>query len=84
MVNSNFYNSQLASVSCPFNAAINARKLAGELWLDLSGRIYRQILGQPYESHLSGNVTSLADLLSNLEALLRDISSLIESSKLYN
>ena len=48
--------------------------LAGELWLDLSGRIYRQILGQPYESHLSGNVTSLAsDLLSNLEALLRDI-----------
>ena len=48
--------------------------LAGELWLDLSGRIYRQILAQPYESHLSGNVTSLAsDLLSNLEALLRDI-----------
>nr|WP_255616008.1 ABC transporter ATP-binding protein [Synechococcus sp. MU1642] len=48
--------------------------LAGELWLDLSGRIYNQILAQPYESHLSGNVTSLAsDLLSNLEALLRDI-----------
>ena len=48
--------------------------LAGELWLDLSGRIFRQILEQPYESHLSGNVTSLAsDLLSNLEALLRDI-----------
>ncbi len=48
--------------------------LAGELWLDLSGRIFRQILSQPYESHLSGNVTSLAsDLLSNLEALLRDI-----------
>ncbi len=48
--------------------------LAGELWLDLSERIYRQILAQPYESHLSGNVTSLAsDLLSNLEALLRDI-----------
>ena len=48
--------------------------LAGELWLDLSGRIFRQILAQPYESHLSGNVTSLAsDLLSNLEALLRDI-----------
>ena len=44
--------------------------LAGELWLDLSGRIYRQILAQPYESHLSGNVTSLAsDLLSNLEAV---------------
>ena len=48
--------------------------LAGELWLDLSGRIFRQILEQPYECHLSGNVTSLAsDLLSNLEALLRDI-----------
>ena len=48
--------------------------LAGELWLDLSGRIYGQILAQPYESHLSGNVTSLAsDLLTNLEALLRDI-----------
>ena len=26
--------------------------LAGELWLDLSGRIFRQILAQPYESHL--------------------------------
>mgnify|MGYP001345054668 CR=1 FL=1 len=48
--------------------------LAGELWLDLSGRIFRQILAQPYESHLSGSITSLAsDLLSNLEALLRDI-----------
>ena len=48
--------------------------LAGELWLDLSGRIFRQILEQPYERHLSGNITSLAsDLLSNLEALLRDI-----------
>ena len=48
--------------------------LAGELWLDLSGRIFRQILAQPYERHISGNVTSLAsDLLSNLEALLRDI-----------
>ena len=48
--------------------------LAGELWLDLSGRIFRQILAQPYENHLSGNVISLAsDLLSNLEALLRDI-----------
>ena len=48
--------------------------LAGELWLDLSGRIFRQILAQPYERHLSGSVTSLAsDLLSNLEALLRDI-----------
>ena len=48
--------------------------LAGELWLDLSGRIYRQILVQPYENHLSGSITSLAsDLLSNLEALLRDI-----------
>ena len=48
--------------------------LAGELWLDLAGRIFRQILLQPYEKHLSGSVTSLAsDLLSNLEALLRDI-----------
>ena len=48
--------------------------LAGELWLDLSGRIFRQILEQPYERHLSGNINSLAtDLLSNLEALLRDI-----------
>ena len=48
--------------------------LAGELWLDLSGRIYTQILAQPYENHLSGSITSLAsDLLSNLEALLRDI-----------
>ena len=48
--------------------------LAGELWLDLAGRIFRQILLQPYESHLSGSVTSLAsDLLSNLEALLRDL-----------
>ena len=32
--------------------------LAGELWLDLSGRIYRQILGHHTKS-LSGNVTSL-------------------------
>ena len=48
--------------------------LAGELWLDLSGRIFRQILAQPYENHLSGSITSFAsDLLSNLEALLRDI-----------
>ena len=48
--------------------------LAGELWLHLAGRIFRQILLQPYERHLSGSVTSLAsDLLSNLEALLRDI-----------
>ena len=48
--------------------------LAGEIWLNLSCRIFRQILEQPYERHLSGNVTSLAsDLLSNLEALLRDI-----------
>ena len=48
--------------------------LAGELWLDLSERIYQQVLTQPYESHLSENITSLAsDLLSNLEALLRDI-----------
>ena len=48
--------------------------LAGELWLDLTGRIFRQILFQPYENHLSGSISSLAsDLLSNLEALLRDI-----------
>ena len=48
--------------------------LAGDLWLDLSGRTFRQILEQPYESHLSGSITSYAsDLLSNLEALLRDI-----------
>ena len=48
--------------------------LAGEIWLNLSVRIFRQILEQPYERHLSGSVTSLAsDLLSNLEALLRDI-----------
>ena len=48
--------------------------LAGEIWLNLSCRIFRQILEQPYERHLSGSVTSLAsDLLSNLEALLRDI-----------
>ena len=48
--------------------------LAGEIWLNLSVRIFRQILDQPYERHLSGSVTSLAsDLLSNLEALLRDI-----------
>ena len=48
--------------------------LAGEVWLNLSCRIFRQILEQPYERHLSGSITSLAsDLLSNLEALLRDI-----------
>ncbi len=48
--------------------------LAGEIWLNLSGRIFRQILEQPYERHLSGSIASLAsDLLSNLEALLRDI-----------
>jgi len=48
--------------------------LAGEIWLNLSGRIFRQILEQPYERHLTGSITSLAsDLLSNLEALLRDI-----------
>ena len=55
-------------------ARLMQENLAGELWLDLSGRIFRQILLQPYESHLLGSVTSLAsDLLSNLEALLRDI-----------
>ena len=55
-------------------ARLMQENLAGELWLDLSGRIFRQILLQPYERHLSGSVTSLAsDLLSNLEALLRDI-----------
>ena len=55
-------------------ARLMQENLAGELWLDLAGRIFRQILLQPYERHLSGSVTSLAsDLLSNLEALLRDI-----------
>ena len=68
----NIYNGQLASVSCPPNVAFNARKSRWRVMTDLSGRIYRQILAQPYESHLSGNVTSLAsDLLSNLEALLK-------------
>ena len=48
--------------------------LAGELWLDLSSRIFKQTLGQPYEYHLTGNISALAsDLLSNLECLLRDI-----------
>ena len=48
--------------------------LAGELWLDLSGRIFSRHLGQPYEYHLTGNISALAsDLLSNLECLLRDI-----------
>ena len=28
--------------------------LAGEIWLNLSVRIFRQILDQPYERHLSG------------------------------
>ena len=28
--------------------------LAGELWLDLSSRIFKQTLGQPYEYHLTG------------------------------
>ena len=44
--------------------------LAGELWLDLSSRIFKQTLGQPYEYHLTGNISALAsDLLSNLECL---------------
>ena len=60
----------MVAVSSPSNGPVNARENA-ESWLDLSGRIFRQILLQPYESHLSGSVTSLAsDLLSNLEALL--------------
>ena len=53
---------------------VSCKKISPRIWLDLSGRIFRQILEQPYERHLSGSITSLAsDLLSNLEALLRDI-----------
>ena len=33
--------------------------LAGEIWLNLSGRIFRQILEQPYERHLTGSITCL-------------------------
>ena len=35
-------------------------KPAGELWLDLSSRIFKQTLGQPYEYHLTGNISALA------------------------
>ena len=49
-------------------------KIASDIWLDLSARIFSGIIQQPYEYHLSNNLARLSsDLLGNLECLLREI-----------
>ena len=49
-------------------------KIASDIWLDLSDRIFSGIIHQPYEYHLSNNLARLSsDLLGNLECLLREI-----------
>ena len=49
-------------------------KIASDIWLDLSDRIFSGIIQQPYEYHLSNNLARLSsELLGNLECLLREI-----------
>ena len=49
-------------------------KTASAMWLDLSQRIFEGIVDQPYEFHITNNVSKLsADLLGSLECLLVQI-----------
>lgn len=49
-------------------------RTAGGVWLDLSDQIFAGIIRQPYEYHLSTNLSKVSsDLLGNLEGLLKEI-----------
>ena len=49
-------------------------RTASAMWLDLSQRIFEGIIDQPYEFHITNNVSKLsADLLGSLECLLVQI-----------
>ena len=49
-------------------------RTASGIWLDLSDQIFAGIIHQPYEYHLSTNLSKLSsDLLGNLECLLKEI-----------
>ena len=49
-------------------------RTASAMWLDLSERIFEGIVDQPYEFHITNNVSKLsADLLGSLECLLVQI-----------
>ena len=49
-------------------------KTASGIWLDLSDHIFAGIIRQPYEYHLSTNLSKVSsDLLGNLECLLKEI-----------
>ena len=49
-------------------------RMASQIWLDLSQRIFSGIIHQPYEYHLSSNLASLSsDLLGSLDCLLKEI-----------
>ena len=49
-------------------------KTASAMWLDLSQRIFEGIVDQPYEFHITNNVSKLsADLLGSLDCLLVQI-----------
>lgn len=49
-------------------------RMASQIWLDLSQRIFSGIIRQPYEYHLSSNLASLSsDLLGSLDCLLKEI-----------
>ena len=49
-------------------------RTASAMWLDLSQRIFEGIIDQPYEFHITNNVSKLsADLLGSLDCLLVQI-----------
>ena len=49
-------------------------RMASQIWLDLSQRIFSGIIHQPYEYHLTSNLASLSsDLLGSLDCLLKEI-----------
>ena len=49
-------------------------RTASAMWLDFSKRIFEGIVDQPYEFHITNNVSKLsADLLGSLECLLVQI-----------
>ena len=49
-------------------------RTASGIWLDLSDQIFAGIIRQPYEYHLSTNLSKVSsDLLGNLECLLKEI-----------
>ena len=49
-------------------------RTASGIWLDLSDQIFAGIVRQPYEYHLSTNLSKVSsDLLGNLECLLKEI-----------